>query len=245
MRPIAIFNAGPLRDHDDGLFDACGGDNGVLFAKALGLGADQVTDIDLKAGAPLPEPGAIGGVIVTGSAAMVTDRHDWAERAADWIRRNRDRVPILGVCFGHQLVAHALGGAVEVLPGGAEYGTVSIECASAAAVDPLFDGLPVRFSAQAAHAQYVSQLPTGGVALAHNGHGLQAARFSDRTWGVQFHPEYDLDLNRVLIRGYGEYIAGLGLDPDMLEADLAPTPEPMKVMRSFARLVAQYQTETA
>ena len=85
------------------------------------------------------------GVIVTGSGAMVTDRADWSERSADWLRdAAHDGMSLLGICYGHQLLAHALGGEVGDNPAGREIGHGALELhAAAASDDPLFSGLPL------------------------------------------------------------------------------------------------------
>src|SRR5688572_21533998 len=75
-----------------------------------------------------PSREGFAGTIVTGSGAMVTDRHEWSERSAQWLRdAAHDGMPLLGICYGHQLIAHALGGEVDYHPAGREMGTVQLE----------------------------------------------------------------------------------------------------------------------
>ena len=91
---------------------------------------------------------------------MVTDRHDWSERSAGWLREAaHEGLPLLGICYGHQLIAHALGGEVGWHPEGREMGTVEIERLAPSNDDPLFGGLPGRFAAQATHLQSVLRAP--------------------------------------------------------------------------------------
>lgn len=119
---------------------------------AAGLDRDDAVVVDVAQGEPLPARDGFAGVIVTGSAAMVTDRHDWSERSAAWLADAAQAgLPLFGICYGHQLLAHALGGTVGPNPRGREIGTVPIELTPPAQQDPLFAGLPARFSAQATH----------------------------------------------------------------------------------------------
>jgi GMP synthase (glutamine-hydrolysing) len=144
---------------------------------------------------------------------------------------------MLGVCFGHQVLAHALGGEVQRLPGRSEYGTVEIRQEAGAAADPIFEGVPAVFQAQGAHSQAVVRLPKGGKLLAQNDFGVQSARMSKSSWGVQFHPEYDAGFMRVLFNSYPDYIRGVGVDVDAERDRLSETPMALRVLRNFARLV--------
>ena len=245
MRPIAVFNAGPFRDAKDGLYAHCGGDNPHLFRMKLGLPREAVVEVDVQRLEVLPAAANFSGVIISGSPAMVTDRLPWAERTADWIAANTGKLPILGVCFGHQLLAHALGGTVVNNPAGSEYGTVDVEQRGEATADPVFAGAPRRFTAQAAHSQTVAELPTGAVELARNSHGLQAARYGELTWGLQFHPEFDVAIEEILLTDYRDYLLGLKLDPDRLFRELKETPDATEILRRFAALVARSEADLA
>ena len=144
--------------------------------------------------APLPEPRRFAGVILTGLHAMVTDHEEWSERTAAWIPEVIDPgTPLLGICYGHQLIAYALGGDVGPNPRGRESGTVELTLHNAARTDPLFSGLPATFLAQASHAQSVLRLPPGATCLASSRldrhHAYAVGKL---TWGVQFHPEFDV-----------------------------------------------------
>ncbi|KFA31902.1 glutamine amidotransferase, partial [Xanthomonas vasicola pv. musacearum NCPPB 4384] len=115
------------------------------------------------------DPADFAGIIVSGSAAFVTDRADWSERSAEWLRHAAHQgMPLLGICYGHQLLAHALGGEVDYNPAGRESGTIALELHPPAEQDPLFAGLPPQFPAHATHLQTVVRAPDGAVVLAHS-----------------------------------------------------------------------------
>src|SRR5690606_41466359 len=105
--------------------------------------------------------------IISGSAAMVTQRLDWSERTAAWMRdAAHDGFPLLGICYGHQLLAHALGGQAGENPEGRCMGTIEVGLHAASAQAPLFAGLPPQFAAHATHMQVARRLPEEAVALA-------------------------------------------------------------------------------
>src|SRR5690606_15947390 len=134
---------------------------------AAGLSRGEVEVADAQTAPSLPDPGAYAGVLVTGSGAMVSDREPWSERSADWPRdAAHGGTPIFAICYGHQLLAHALGGEVADNPRGIEMGTVELELQGSAADDPLFTGLPARIRAQSSHVQSVLRAPAGAVVLA-------------------------------------------------------------------------------
>jgi len=125
------------------------GDLSDWYARALGVGRDVLQVVRVFEGESLPEPGHNPAAIITGSWAMVTDRLDWSEATADWIRRAMAlNMPLFGVCYGHQLMAHALGGQVGYHPAGLEAGCQEIELLPGAASDPLLQAVPARFHAR-------------------------------------------------------------------------------------------------
>ena len=84
-------------------------------AAAAGLTAEQCHTVTVIDGEQLPDVHDYRGIVISGSAAMVSDRHPWSEYTAQWLLdAMQHQVPILGICYGHQLLAHALGGVVGV-----------------------------------------------------------------------------------------------------------------------------------
>jgi GMP synthase (glutamine-hydrolysing) len=215
---------------------------------AAGLDAADVAVLDVERGDGQVETGgglpalpdfakAFAGVIVTGSGAMVTDRLPWSEHTAAWLgEAARAGMPLLGICYGHQLIAHALGGEVGDNPAGREMGTVEVEIAAGAEGDPLFAGLPERFPAQATHLQSVLRMPDGATLLARSaGDACHAFRWGEATWGVQFHPEFSTTHMRGYVQARREALAREGRDPARMAAGIAATPHARRVLRRFVR----------
>ncbi len=175
-------------------------------------------EIDAASGDELPDADELGGVVITGSAASVTERAPWMLRTEAWLREiTRTPLPVLGICFGHQLLGQALGGRVEKNPRGREMGTVAIEPLRD---DPLFDRSARPYVANASHVDSVVERPPRAEVLAISALDPHAAlRFSDSVWGVQFHPEFDGEVMRAYIAARRDALVDEGIDADALELD--------------------------
>lgn len=204
---------------------------------AAGLRDDEVVTVDVEGGAGLPPHQDFAGVIVTGSGAMVTARHEWSENSAAWLRDAASAgAPIFGICYGHQLLAHALGGEVGDNPGGREMGTVEVDLHAADGDDPLFAGLSRRFTAQATHLQSVLRAPDGATVLAASAKdACQAFRWGRSAWGVQFHPEFGAAHMRGYLRARRDALLREGADPDVLLRAVRPASQARRVLRRFVR----------
>lgn len=203
------------------------------------LGPVQTTTVDVTAGETLPAHDAVSGAIVTGSAAMVTERLPWSELSADWLRQAVEvGLPVLGICYGHQLLAHALGGVVDFHPEGREIGTTDIQLCPEADDDPLFTGLPDSFPVHLTHRQSVLEPPPGAVRLALNAFDpYQALRFAPRAWGLQFHPEFAADVMLAYLAGREGDLVEEGFDVEALRLAVRDTPDATSLIRRFAGLV--------
>ena len=233
MKPVLIIRTGRAPDP----IRARHGDFPHWFRLGAQLAPERVRVIDVAAGEALPAPGDVAGALITGSAAMVTERAAWSERTAGWIRDAMDaELPLFGVCYGHQLMAHALGGRVDYLPGGREIGTMLIQVAEQARHDPVAAALPVAFRAHTTHEQSVLELPKGATVLAGSArdpHHL--LRYGKNAVSVQFHPEFNADVMRAYIHRKRADMHREGFDPHHTFRQVAPTPIARRLMRYFSR----------
>lgn len=216
------------------------------FRDAMRLQATRMRVVRVDAGEALPEPAEIAGAVITGSAAMVTERADWSERTAGWIRDAMDaETPLFGVCYGHQLMAHALGGTVGWLPAGREIGTESITRLAPGEV-PDFRELPSSFPAQTTHRQSVLQPPPGAEVLARSQRDPhQLLRYAPHALSSQFHPEFTPDFMRAYIEARADTLRDEGVDPDALLADVRETEAARMLLERFARAALSRQREAA
>jgi GMP synthase (glutamine-hydrolysing) len=235
MRPLLVVKTGRALAGTR----ARRGDFHQWIAAAMGWTEARFRVVEVHEEAPLPEPGSVAGVVVTGSPAMVSDRAPWSVRAGEWLAGAvAARVPLLAICYGHQLLAEALGGRVGMNPRGREMGTREVELVDGAGADPLFGTLPRRFAAHTTHLESVLELPSGARRLAANpADPHQAYAVGERAWGVQFHPEFDADVMRGYLGERREVLAAEGLDPDRLLREVRECPESAGLLRRFGELV--------
>jgi GMP synthase (glutamine-hydrolysing) len=233
--PLLILKTGSTHPH---IRDQLGDFDDWIAAGLREGGATAIETHDAQQQVLTRPPTAFAGVVLTGSHAMVSERAPWSEALVPWLQDAvRAGTPVLGICYGHQLLAHALGGEVTHHPDGVEIGTVTVSRHAVSEDDPLLGGLPERFPAQAVHWQSVRRLPDGAVLLAGSAHEAHHAfRVGERAWGVQFHPEFSDEALRAYLDGLGPTLANEGLDAMQIAAELKPTPDAASVLPRFAQL---------
>jgi len=258
-RPILILKTGEALPPVKALY----GDFEDWISKGLGCDVSDVEVANVYQGLDvalaLPKAREIGGVVITGSPAMVTERPDWSEASASWVGDlvRENSVPVLGLCYGHQLLAHALGGTVGTNPNGREMGTVEVEfldadgrAGSASGRAGVVDAggapdvlgtlfAPGVYPGHMSHVESVLRPPPGARVLARTALDPHAViEFGPRQWGVQFHPEFDREILKRYVEARREILASEGLDPDAMIEEAEETPGLTRVLARFADLAA-------
>lgn len=165
----------------------------------------------------------VHGLVVLGGPQNVTDidRHPWMKAEADLIRlAHAAELPIVGICLGHQLVAHALGGAVAPRAN-PEVGFHTLSIGVPGQTETLLAGVPWRSPQFFSCSQEVTQLPPGAVTLAGTAQSRHAVfRVGMRTLGFQPHFELDRAGIERMVDSNIEYFSRAALTRGELAAQL-------------------------
>ncbi|TMV09574.1 type 1 glutamine amidotransferase [Ruegeria sediminis] len=174
----------------DQMFRSLLGGNGFSFQTF------SVVDGDFPEGAQDAD-----GWVITGSRHGAYEDHPWIPPLETLIREIRDSgKPLVGVCFGHQIIAQALGGKVEKFTGGWSVGQTDYD----------LNGKTVTLNSW--HQDQVTELPEGAKVLGSNDFCRNAmVAYGDTIWTVQAHPEFSNEFLKGLMRTRGE-----GVVPDAL-----------------------------
>ena len=164
------------------------------------------------------------GWIITGSKHGAYEPHDWIPPLQQLIRDvYADGRPMVGICFGHQIIAQALGGTVEKYAKGWAVGRQNY----------LIDGQPIALNAW--HQDQVTKLPPGATVIGQNAFCENAALLYDnRILTVQPHPEHTAEFVGRLAESRGR-----GLVPnDLLDAAIAQLDRPTQHQSVADRMAA-------
>ncbi|ANP35591.1 MULTISPECIES: type 1 glutamine amidotransferase [Rhodobacterales] len=176
-------------------------------------------------------PDAADGWIITGSKHGAYEDHDWIPPLEELIRKiDAAKRPMAGICFGHQIIAQALGGKVAKFDGGWAVGHVTYEQ----------DGQPVTLNAW--HQDQVVTRPKSARVLAGNDfceNGILA--YGDHIWTVQPHPEFSNSFVQGLIEKRGR---GVVPDPilERAAAGLSTPVDNLKIATFLAEFLKKERT---
>ena len=220
---IGILMAGhfPLADRPEL------GDYDALYSRLLdGFGftfeSYAVVDLDFPA-----EVTQCDGWLISGSRHGAYEDHPFIPLLEDFIRRaHAANVPMVGICFGHQIIAQALGGRVEKFAGGWSVGLKDYD----------FDGDTLSMNAW--HQDQVIDLPEGATRLASNDFCANAAAvYGDRILTIQPHPEFE----SVAVHGLAEVRKPGKIPDDLVDAALARTDLPNDNARAAAMIATFFK----
>jgi GMP synthase-like glutamine amidotransferase len=191
------------------------GDYGGMFGRLLGRGFEP--RVYAAAAGELPSaPDAHPAVLVTGSAAGVYEPLPWIAPLLGFLREAKGRTKLVGICFGHQAMAEALGGRVEKSGRGWGIGLHEYELWDRASW--MGDEPPDRIAVPVSHQDQIAVPPPGVRVL--GGHGFTPFGLVEYEGGdavsMQFHPEFEPDYAKALI----DHRRGRVPDPDAAIASL-------------------------
>lgn len=186
------------------------------------------------------------GLLMGGSGEFnLTETSRPLRMALDVVKPHLDKalaaqLPILGMCFGHQILAEHLGGTVARYADGVKSGTYRVELTTDGRQDVLHRDLPSSFEAQHGHKESVVAPPPGAVVLSTNNHDPHAGfRYGATTYGVQYHPELTQEDLLFRLELYPSYKGGRS--GEELRQIFRPTPHPPQILRNFVDGVRQRQ----
>ncbi len=178
------------------------------------------------------------GVILGGSGEVSIS--NWSSERKKMILRSelllkqiiKRGIPMLGICFGHQLISYILGGKIKADPNQAEIGAYEIFLTEKGMKSPLFRDLPKVFYAVEGHKDSVVSLPKNAVLLATSKRcGVEAYQIRNNIFGVQFHPELDKKGMKYRLNLFPDYTKGKNIN-EILN-DYQETPFARKIVENF------------
>ena len=186
------------------------------------------------------------GILMSGSSFMVTDQHPWSVDTGNMIKPivERGLTPILGVCYGHQLISHTLGGNVEYAAI-RQIGSKSCVLTPEARTDRLFSVFDkTDLVVHVLHRQVVTAIPPAACIMAYNDiDPFHALKLGPRCWSVQFHPELKETNLRTIVEFNKDMLPKDGLNYDTVLASVQKTRDGEMILRRFAEICIERNQE--
>jgi GMP synthase-like glutamine amidotransferase len=167
-----------------------------MFARLLGP-AFALRTYDVEAGELPPAPDTHPAFLITGSAAGVYEPLSWIAPLLAFLREAKGRTKLVGICFGHQAMAEALGGRVEKSERGWGIGLQDYELWESAPW--MGEAPPGRIAVPVSHQDQVVVPPADSRVLAGNAFTPFGLLDYEDAVSMQFHPEFEPDYARALI----------------------------------------------
>jgi len=205
----------------------------------LGRTNKTIKVVSLKDNQKIPALTSAAGFIIAGSHSMVTNRSEEVILLEKYIRKIKNKnIPLLGICYGHQLIANALGGKSDYNKKGKEIGKRKIKIKNCLDKDNLLKGIAKQFYGFETHYQSVLKLPRNAITLASNFHDKhQAVRFSRSVWGVQFHPEFNKNIMKEYILNQTNDLNKLGFNSKILLKNIDNCNMSNKILNNFLKII--------
>ena len=164
----------------------------------------------------------IDALVIMGGPGSAASDEPWIQATKELVRSlDAAAMPVLGICLGAQIVAHALGGEVGPVDAGYQFGLADINLTPAGRDDPLFSGLGWSHVQLHHHGEAITTLPDGAMGLAKSDDTpVQAFAKGLRTYGFQFHPECSHDRILSWCGSEAQFMEQAGVTTDAIERQL-------------------------
>jgi GMP synthase (glutamine-hydrolysing) len=151
----------------------------------------EISTCNVCLGETLPSAQDVDGLVLAGTYNSVHDHTDWQRTVRAWLPTMREhRVPILGICGSHQLIAHVEGARVGKVEGGPFAGTFPLQLTEAGRASPLMQGIDDEDCFHYANSEHVLDIPAGSTLLGCSSKvPVAALDFGNHCYTTQFHPE--------------------------------------------------------
>ena len=167
-------------------------DEGQWFVKRYAhIPGIAISTCNVCRGESLPQAAEVDGLVLAGSYNSVHDHTDWQQAVRAWLPVMRQhKIPILGICGSHQLIAHVEGADVVRLAEGPFAGTFPIRLTAAGKSSPIMQSIADDECFHYANSEQVANIPPGSSLLASSSRvPVAALDFGDHCYTTQFHPE--------------------------------------------------------
>lgn len=216
------------------------------FRAALGKCDPRVEVKTVRASTPdwEKEVAWADAVMISGSPRDAFADDEWTHGLMAKVARLLEKAkPVLGVCYGHQILGRVKGAKVDRCAGGWELGETQVETTPEGANSPLFQGLPKNLNVMQSHRDCVLEVPGQGVLLASSPHTrVQAARWAERVYGVQFHPEFTGEVIRgVWAERRDKWRDQVKFNLDQKLDQAKECPDGLAIFRNFLRIISSHE----